>query len=231
MAKKKIKYNPSFLREFIARVTSSGRQTRTSIVSAMNKDGALPGDEKEKQVTLTQLSRWEKSGRAPQLERIISLVNNYEDVSLSDFFTEDDGPIEIVITKSDRSIGAPSDDMVNGDASMLRMKLKYMDDIEAIRCQSQQREDNIRSSYEKRLSDATDTIIEQEHLIRDNNKMMIDQQRLVADLQDKITQMQETISQQASQISRQERIIAESDRRSYNNSEKGLPMAAMAAET
>ncbi|MBQ9705950.1 MAG: hypothetical protein IJV55_07195 [Paludibacteraceae bacterium] len=87
--KKKIKYNADFLTAFVEKVTHGGRQTRTAVVAAMNKDGSLSGDEKEKQVTLTQLSRWVKTGRAPQLERICSLVNNFEGVSLSDFFVEE----------------------------------------------------------------------------------------------------------------------------------------------
>ena len=218
--KGKIKYNSSFLREFIARVTSTGRHTRTSIVAAMNKDGSLPGDEKDKQVTLTQLSRWEKSGRAPQLERIISLINNFEDVNLEDFFLVDDNPIEYMVKQSTESVVAvPSD-----DTDMLRIELKYLKEIDTIRSQGQLRENDIKSNYEEKISAATQTIVEQEHIIRDANKMIHDQQLLVSDLQSTITKLQATISDQNDVISQQNRIIASGH---YSMSvEKGATMVA-----
>lgn len=219
--KGKIKYNSSYLRELIARVTSTGRQTRTSIVAAMNKDGSLPGDAKEKQVTLTQLSRWEKSGRAPQLERIISLINNFDDVNLEDFFLVDDNPIELKVYKQNSEF---TESVSADDTAMLRIELKYLKEIETIRSQEQVREDDIRFNYEKQISDASETIVEQEHVIRDANKMIHDQQLLVSDLQNTITKLQATISDQNDVISQQKRIIASGH---YSMSvEKGATMVA-----
>lgn len=207
----KIKYNPDFLAK-LAGVSGEGKRTR--IVAAMNADRnrrANGSNAKTGQVSLKTLDRWVKERKTPPfLDALLSLCNNMDDVSLGDFFVDDDdNPADISIRKkSNRKTDTEEQKAPTDPATMLRMELKYMNDIETIRCQAQSREDGIRESYEKRIANATETILEQEAHIREMHKQAVEQQRIVAGLQDTIAQMQSTIASQYDQILQQKRALA-----------------------
>ena len=101
----KVKYNPEFLRELAGRKNEDGRVPKNKVVAAMNADRSKRDDYEEngKSVTATQLNRWIESEKLPSfMDAIISLSNNLDGISFSDFFLEDDEPMQMVVRKGRR---------------------------------------------------------------------------------------------------------------------------------
>lgn len=139
--KRRIKYDCDALARLIERVTAHGRGTRTDIVVAMNADST---DAKGK-VTLNQLQWWVENRKPVKMERLVSLVNNMDDVSLSDFFVyEDDGEkVEAATREPKKRRGKTADkDDTDMRLELLQEKLEHQQDI-----------NRLHEEYGKKMSD------------------------------------------------------------------------------
>lgn len=146
---RKIKYNSEFLPRLISRVTAHGRGTKTQVVNAMNL-----ASEKER-ATLTSLSRWLSGEKPIPVNRIINLVNQMEGVSLSDFFIyEDDGTGVEVDIKERRKRQRPGNDddtrLTDIRQKMLELRIEHLQEIDALKVESQRREDAVREDMRER---------------------------------------------------------------------------------
>lgn len=129
--KRRIKYDYDALSRLIERVTAHGRGTRTDIITAMNAD-QIDADGKEGKVTLNQLKLWAEERKPVRLQRLVSLVNNMWDVSLSDFFVyEDDGENVETVTREPKKRRGKQEEQDDTDMrlELLQEKLEHQQDI------------------------------------------------------------------------------------------------------
>ena len=129
----KVKYNPEFLRELAGRKNEDGRVPKNKVVAAMNADRSKRDDYEEngKSVTATQLNRWIESEKLPSfMDAIISLSNNLDGISFSDFFLEDDEPMQMVVRKGRRKKEKEqSAEPMFSETVVVRMENKYLKDL------------------------------------------------------------------------------------------------------
>ena len=130
---RKIKYNPEFLRELAGRKNKDGKVQKNVIVAAMNADRMQREQSSDKgmMVTATQLNRWIESEKIPSfMDAIISLSNNLDGISFSDFFLEDDEPMQMVVRKGRRkNEKEQSAEPMFSETVVVRMENKYLKDL------------------------------------------------------------------------------------------------------
>lgn len=173
MAKRKVRYNAEFLPKFIERITSSGKGTKANIVSAMNGDR-----EDGRETTVKQLSRWADTGKPIKTESMISLVNHFDDVALSDFFIYEDTnesadiqPQEPKTRRQTRRGSLQTEQAEQTDGidelrarlaaathELLQTQLEHEKELNALRAKYEEREDRIREGYDHTIQTLAERI-------------------------------------------------------------------------